>query len=322
LIQGVITLFIVTVAIFLLFKAMPGNPINFLRGNPTIEPQIIQQVSEQFGINEPFHVQMYKYVGNMFTFQFGESITGRPVSAILAEALPKTLLLFGGAVFVEYAIGVFVGRYIAWRRGRTVEGGVIFSSLFFHNMPSFWIGLILLFIFGFLWPVLPLRGFSDSDFVLKNYPWAGRDVNSVLFNFVDIGSHIFLPMITLVLISSAGTILLMQTSMLEVMGEDFILTARAKGLSERIVRKRHAARNAYIPMVTSGVISLGFVVGGAIILENIFSYFGMGYYLLLSITSQDRFLAGAILFMTSFLIILGNIVADVLYGVLDPRVRI
>jgi len=138
----------------------------------------------------------------------------------------------------------------------------------------------------------------------------------------DILIHGFLPMLALVLISAAGTILLMQTSMLEVMGEDFILTAKAKGLSERIVRKRHAARNAYLPVVTSLAISLGFVVGGAIILEYIFSYYGLGSYLLIAITSQDRFLAGSILFLISVLVIFGNIVADILYGVLDPRVRI
>lgn len=322
LIQGVITLVIVTLIIFLLFKAQPGSPIDFLRGNPTIPAAVIDRVRDQFGLNDPFEVQMYKFMWNMFTFNFGESTQGKPVLDILHDALPRTLLLFGGAVFIEYVVGILVGRYIAWRRGKAVEGGVIVTSLFFYNMPSFWIGLILLFLFGFLVPIFPLRGFSDPSFVLKNYPFAGEDVNSLWFQIVDVGSHVILPMLTLVLISSAGTILLMQTSMLEVMGEDFILTARAKGLSERIVRKRHAARNAYLPIATSIVIALGFVVGGAIILEQIFSYFGMGYWLLQSIITQDRFLAGAILFMISLLVILGNIVADVLYGVLDPRVRI
>lgn len=321
-IQGVITLFIVTLIIFLLFKAQPGSPIDFLKGNPTIPAPVIQQVSDQFGLNDPFEVQMYKFMVNMFTFNFGESIQGMPVRDIINEALPRTLLLFGGAVIVEYIVGVLVGRYIAWKRGKFVEGGVIVTSLFFFNMPSFWIGLILLFLFGFLVPWFPLRGFSDADFVLAHYGFAGTDKASLWFQFVDVTSHLILPMLTLVLISCAGTILLMQTSMLEVMGEDFILTARAKGLSERIVRKRHAARNAYLPIATSIVISLGFVVGGAIILEQIFSYFGMGYWLLNSITTQDRFLAGAILFMISLLVIVGNIVADVLYGVLDPRVRI
>lgn len=385
LVQGVITLFIVTLIIFLLFKAMPGSPLDGLRTNPAIPRAVIDAVAEQYGLNDPFQVQMYKFMVNMFTFNFGESITGVPVISIIQEALPRTLLLFGGAVMIEYAMGVLVGRYIAWRRGKAVEGGVILASLFFFNMPSFWIGLILLFLFAFIWVIFPLRGVMDSPgdmFVHEHYGyllflqgipfltflgaiiavigvvallllvlrraeqhWEGWSlygrmgaglapvvVGGVLaivplwtfsmFDVVDVLLHVFLPMMTLVAISSAGTILLMQTSMLEVMGEDFILTARAKGLSERIVRKRHAARNAYLPIVTSIVIALGFVVGGAIILEQIFSYYGMGWYLLTSITTQDRFLAGAILFMISLLVILGNIVADILYGVLDPRVRI
>ena len=384
-IQGVITLFIVTLIIFLLFKAMPGSPLDGLRSNPTIPRSTIEAVAHQYGLDQPFEVQMYLFLTNMFTFNFGESITGVTVLSIIQDALPRTLFLFGGAVLIEYAIGILVGRYIAWRRGRAVEGGVILTSLFFYNMPSFWIGLILLFLFAYVWVIFPLRGFMDSPgdpFTATHYPWllglqgisfltvlgaiiaiaggavialslyrmarghlAGRRLayrlglggvpaaigiglavvplwNFSMFDVADIVVHGILPMLTLVLISCAGTILLMQTSMLEVMGEDFILTARAKGLSERIVRKRHAARNAYLPIVTSIVIALGYVGGGAIILEQIFSYYGMGWYLLTSITTQDRFLAGAILFMISLLVIIGNIVADVLYGVLDPRVRI
>src|SRR3972149_2141189 len=157
---------------------------------------------------------MGKFVWNMFSLDFGESfVEGRPVSEVVAAALPRTLFLFGGAVLIEYLIGIVLGTFIAWRRGRISEGATIVTSLFFYNMPSFWIGLIL--------------------------------------------------------ISAAGTILLMQTSMFEVMGEDFVLTAKAKGLSERTVRRRHAARNAYLPVVTSLTISLAFAVGGAIILEGI-----------------------------------------------------
>ena len=197
------------------------------------------------------------------------------------------------------------------------------SSLFFYNMPSFWIGLILLWLFAFTLDWFPLRGFSDPAWTAAHVGFvAGRGPNDVLFQIVDLVMHGAMPMLALVLISAAGTILLMQTSMLEVMGEDFILTARAKGLSERVVRRRHAARNAYLPVITSFTISLAFIVGGAIILEGIFSYFGLGYYFLRSIVNQDQFLAGALLWIIAVLVIFGNIVADVLYGVLDPRVRI
>src|SRR5205823_14953688 len=177
--------------------------------------------------------------------------------------------------------------------------------------------------FAFTIDIFPLHGFSDPEETARVIPLvAGLGPNNPFFQLVDLSYHAALPMLALVLISSAGTILLMQTSMLEVMGEDFILTARAKGLRERIVRRRHAARNAYLPVVTSVTISLAFVVGGAIILESIFSYFGLGYYFLQSIFNQDQFLAGAILWIIAVLVIFGNIVADILYGVLDPRVRL
>ncbi len=323
-VQGVITLLVVTVIIFVLFDAMPGTPIDRFRADPTFDRARLQQLNETFGINDPYFVRMGKFVWDMFSLDFGDSfVEGKPVSDVIAAALPRTLFLFGGAVIIEYIIGVVVGTFIAWRRGRFSESTVVVSSLFFYNMPSFWIGLILLWLFAFTLDWFPLRGFSDPAWTAAHVSWvAGRGPNDLLFQFVDLVMHAALPMLALVLISAAGTILLMQTAMLEVMGEDFILTARAKGLSERVVRRHHAARNAYLPVVTSLTISLAFVVGGAIILESIFSYFGLGYYFLRSIVNQDQFLAGAVLWIIAVLVIFGNIIADVLYGVLDPRVRI
>jgi len=329
-IQGVITLFIVTIIIFVLFDAMPGTPIDRFRSDPTFDRARLEQLNQTFGINDPYFVRMGKFVWAMFSLDFGDSfVEGKPVSDVIAAAAPRTLFLFGGAVFIEYLVGVILGTFIAWRRGKFSEGTVIVSSLFFYNMPSFWIGLILLWAFAFVsvpligLPWFPLHGFSDPAETAKKIPLvAGLGYGNPFFQFVDLAYHAALPMLALVLISAAGTILLMQTAMLEVMGEDFVLTARAKGLSERIVRRRHAARNAYLPVVTSLTISLAFIVGGAIILESIFSYFGLGYYFLRSIVNQDQFLAGALLWIIAVMVIFGNLVADILYGVLDPRVRL
>lgn len=384
-IQGVLTIIVVTIVIFLLFQLMPGSPIDNFRGDPTFNRAKLEQLNQTFGINDPFYVKMGKYLYNMFSFNFGPSfLASEPVVDVLRDALPRTLFLFGGAVIIEYILGVIVGRYIAWKRGRFSEGATIIMSLFFYNMPSFWIGLILLWFFAFSLAWFPLRGYGSCTgtsittctFTQQHYAWlaplgtvsltlmiggmlliagvglliwgiAGRSrgregfgiagavvgsivvaipfftaVNFSVLNLADWSIHAFLPMLALVAISSAGTILLMQTSMLEVMGEDFILTARAKGLSERVVRKRHAARNAYLPIVTSLAISLGFVVGGAIVLEQIFSYSGLGYYFLQAVERHDQFLAGADLFLIAILVICGNIIADIMYGVLDPRVRL
>ena len=321
-IQGLITLLIVTMIVFVLFDAMPGTPIDRFRADPSFDRARLEQLNQSFGVNDPYFIRMGKFVWNMFSLDFGESfVEGRPVSEVVAAALPRTLFLFGGAVLIEYLIGIVLGTFIAWRRGRISEGATIVTSLFFYNMPSFWIGLILLWLFAFQFDVFPLRSWSDPIWTAAHYPWLG-DPAGILFQAGDLVLHAFLPALALILISAAGTILLMQTSMFEVMGEDFVLTAKAKGLSERTVRRRHAARNAYLPVVTSLTISMAFAVGGAIILEQIFSYFGVGYYFLRSIFNQDQFLAGAILWIISVLVIFGNIIADVLYGVLDPRVRL
>lgn len=303
---------------------MPGSPIDRFRADPTFDQFKLIQLERSFGLNDPPHIRLGKFLWNMFTFNFGESfLERRPVGDIISQALPRTLFLFGSATILTYLFGIVLGSFIAWRRGRVVEGGVVVTSLFFYNMPSFWIGLILLWLLAFTFPVFPLRGWSNPAWTSQNVPlMAGMDPSNPLFVIVDYSAHAALPAAALILISAAGAILLMQTSMLEVMGEDYILTARAKGLPERIVRRRHAARNAYLPVVTALTISLAFAIGGAIILEQIFSYFGLGYYFLAAIVNQDQFLAGALLFILSLLVIFGNIVADILYGVLDPRVRL
>ena len=319
-IQGVLTIFAVTIIIWVLFKLLPGGPLAAYLQDPTCQQPCRDQLRVQFGLDQPDVVQLGIFLRNMFTFNFGRSFSqGAPVADLLAVALPRTLFLFGGALILHFLVGIAVGRFIAWHRGK-VEGGVIVTSLFFYNMPSFWIGLILLWAFAYVYNIFPLNGFMDPTWTAAHFPSLAR--GTFVFDFVDVIMHAALPMLALVLISAAGTILLMQTSMLEVLGEDFILTARAKGLSARRVRNRHVARNAYLPIVTTLAISLGFVIGGAIILEGVFSYYGMGYYLLQSIFRQDNMLAGAILYLISVVVILGNIVADVLYGVLDPRVRI
>jgi len=171
--QGVVTLLIVTVIIFILFY-FSGNPLDGLRSNPAIQPAVIERLRQQYGLDQPPQVQLYRYVVNMFTFNFGwSSYVNAPVVSVLQEAMPRTLFLFGGAVLIEYFVGVLLGRYIAWKRGRGVEGSVILSSLFFYNMPSFWIGLILLFFFAYVVVWFPLRGFQDTPtdrFTASHYP--------------------------------------------------------------------------------------------------------------------------------------------------------
>ena len=319
-IQAIITLVIVTSIIFLLFEAMPGDPLDKFRANPTTTEADLARLENMYGLNDPIYVRYVRFMGNMFTFEFGESYSKqRPVADVIAQRAPRTLALFGTATILSYFLGVAIGSYVAWRRGGIAEGSIIGSSLFFYNMPSFWIGLIMIWTFSHYWKLFPLGGFTDIDKTTSFFSLTGSESYLGVLDFLW---HMALPMIVLILIGVAGVILLMRTSLLEVMKEDYILTAKAKGLPERKVRTKHANRNAYLPIVTAFTLAMATSLGGAVILEQVFSYQGIGLLYLQALYNQDHFLSGATLFILSLLVIFANIVADLFYGLLDPRVRL
>ncbi len=320
LLQSLVTILIVTTLIFLLFEAMPGDPLSKFRADPTTTEARLDQLISEYGLDEPVHVRYFVFMKNMFTFNFGESFVKKgPVIDQIAMRAPRTLILFGMAEIIAYVLGVAIGSYIAWRRGGIAEGTIISGSLFFYNMPSFWIGLIMIWVFANKWKYFPLGGFTGKEETIQFFGLSGSES---YLGILDFGWHMALPLLVMVLIGVAGVILLMRTSLLEVMKEDYILTAKAKGLTERQVRVRHANRNAYLPVVTSLTLTMATVLGGAVILEQVFSYPGMGLLYLEALYNQDHFLSGAVLFIDALLIIFANIVADLLYGVLDPRVRL
>ena len=291
--------------------------------NAQISPNL--KITLLYVVDKPLYERYVYFLKDMFTFNFGKSIkTGQNVSTILAQRVPRTLLWFGLGTLITYAVGIPLGTYIAWRRGGAAEGAVIGFSLFFYNMPSFWLGLIFLWIFSYTLGWTPIGKFASQGDTGPGSTCAVLHVcpGNPFYTIVDYGWHLILPLTVIVLLGIAGVILLQRTSMLETMGEDYILTAKAKGLPEKVVRNKHARRNAELPIVTSFVLSLAYSIGGAVILEQIFSYYGVGYTYLTALTQQDFFLAGATLYIIALLVIAGNIIADVLYGILDPRVRL
>jgi peptide/nickel transport system permease protein len=260
--------------------------------------------------------QFWVYFTSMLVGDFGESFySRRPVWTEIAQRAPSTILLFGAALVLQSVIGVLIGVLLAWRRGTKMELGAIVVSLFFYSMPLFWFGLLLLWAFAFQLGWFPFGGMVTAELWVAGAP-------DILTQIVDIGSHMVLPLVSLMMVGLAFTILLMRNSMLEVLGEDYITTAKAKGLSERKVMYKHAARNAMLPVVTVIAISVGGVVSGGVLTETIFSWPGMGFYLIQSTLQQDYPAVQGVFYLLAVLTIIANVIADILYAFLDPRVRL
>ena len=256
------------------------------------------------------------YFMQMLTGNFGDSFYTRiPVKDEIAIRIGPTLLLFGSSVVISYLLGILLGAVLAWRRGSRMELSAIIVSLFFYSMPVFWFGLVLLWFFSYSLKAFPLQGIGGFD------PSTGQPLTG--FSMVaDVLWHMALPLGNLVILGLAGHVLLMRNSMLEVMGEDYILTAKAKGLRERTVMYKHAARNALLPVVTALAISIGGGISGGVLTETIFSWPGMGFFLVQRTLQQDYPSVQAAFFILAVITILANTVADVLYAYLDPRVRL
>ena len=307
-IQTFITLLIILTLIFIMFEALPAKPQDLLATTPNMQPSQIDFMIELYGYDRDVTYRYAVYMVNMLTFDFGLSFSqAADVGDILKERIPRTLLLFGGATVLAYIIGIYLGALIAWRRGGVLDGSSVVISLVFYNMPSFWIGLIFLVVFASELNWFPLTGWYDPT---DNLPY-----------LVDILWHVSLPMIVLLLLSLAGTILLMRTAMLDVIGENYMVTAKAIGLPERKVLFKHGARNAMLPVVTSFVIAFVFSIGGAVVLENVFSFPGMGALYIDALFQLDFPVAQATLYIITLMVLLGNFAADLIYGYLDPRVR-
>ena len=320
---GLVTLYIIVTITWILFEAMPGDPTSLFI-NPQFPPDVIQSLREMFGLDKPWYIRYFRFVKNLFTFRFGYSIYyHQPVKAMLAPAIPRTLLLLGTADILAYFIGYKWGTYIGWKRGKAIEGATVVTQLFFYNMPSFWIGIVMLYVFAFKLNIFPVGGFYDPNDIERLSRFFHIELQKgFLFFTLDSLYHLFLPLFTLVLIFMAGPTLLMRTSILEVMGEDYVLTAIAKGIPEKQVLRRHVARNALLPMVTSIILSMAAAVGGLIITEAVFSYPGTGRLYYEALIRQDFPVAGATLFIIAILTIAGVILADILYAYLDPRVKL
>ena len=300
--------------LFVLLKAMPGD-ITSLLLNPNLDPEAIEQLKEQYGLDEPLWKQYTKWVASYATLNFGYSLQSpEPVVDIVLNRLPRTLVLFGTAFLLQYTVGIIAGIYFGWNRGSLLDRSGFLAGLTMYSIPFFWIGWMLLLVFsydsfGVAWlPDAHMTTAFQSEFTAWEL-------------IVDVGFHLLIPAGSLLLVGWAGVMLVMRTSMQEVVDAPYIETARAKGLSPATVKYKHGARNALIPVATQAVVGIAFIIDGSVIVETVFSWPGLGELLVAAILQRDFPVALAAFFGLGVLIVVMRFMTDVAYTYLDPRIK-
>jgi peptide/nickel transport system permease protein len=315
---GAIPLLIgIATILFFVLRLAPGDPTTFYF-NPNIPPDVIEQLRRNLGLDQPLHIQYVRWIASFFTGDFGYSFAqSRPVRDILLEALPNTLMLTGSALVLVFVIGILIGVLQAVRQYSIFDSASSVLSLFFYSMPTFWLALMLMLLFSLKahqwgWPIaLPPTGITSVDYEFMS---VGEKIRDRI-------AHLVLPVSTLTLALAAGVARYTRGQMLEVVRQDYIRTARAKGLPERTVIMKHALRNSMLPVISLLGLYLPLLFSGAVFIEVIFAWPGMGRIIVDSIFQRDYPLVMATSFAFAVVVVLGNLVADVLYAVADPRIR-
>jgi peptide/nickel transport system permease protein len=301
---------------FLLPRFMPGDPVSrmFARTQDRMQPEQIEQLRKLLGVDDrPLWEQYIGYLHNMLTGQMGVSISRfpAPVTEVIGSQVGWTLLLGGTALVIAAVVGNLLGILAAWRRGGAVDSALPPLLIFIGSFPYFWLAMGALYLFGVTLGWFPIRH-AFSDTIAPGFSW----------EFIsDVGMHLVLPALTIVLVSIGGWMLGMRNTMIATNAEDYITMAEAKGLRPGRIMFRYAARNAMLPSVTAFGMSLGFVVGGALLTEVVFAYPGVGYQLLAAVQGLDYPLMQGLFLTITAAVLLANFLVDILYVRLDPRVR-
>jgi len=310
---AILTLAIVFTINFFLFRVLPGDPIRSVIGrNVRISKEVQQALREQFGLDKPlFPDQYFDALSQYLQGNLGVSWSlRRPVSEVLITKLGNTLLLVTLGQFFSIILGVTLGLLAGWKRKTKIDVGALTFSLVMWAVPTFWLGIMLLALGSALFG-LPTGGMIDPQNVSKPF-----------FEILpDVARHLILPTLTFTLVYMGEYMLIMRSSILEVLSEDYILTAKAKGLSHWQIMRKHALKNAMLPIVTLIALNLGFTVSGVIYIETVFSYDGLGKLFQEALTKQDFPLLQGAFLLLAVAVIVANMLADILYTYLDPRVK-
>jgi len=312
--HGIITIILAVTLNFILFRIMPGDPTRAVSGDPRVDTATRLALIAKFGLDRPLFEQFILYVVNLFKGELGISFVqiGRPVvSIILGRKMINTIILMGSSMFISFTLGIIFGVIAAWKRGTKLDISFIVISLATYSMPVFWFGMILLLFFSYYINIFPIAGTITPGVVHPNFLAYAKDYLR----------HLMAPMITLGVSFFGGYFLFMRDTILDVFTEDYMLTARAKGLSNRKFLFKHAMRNALLPMVSLMGVHITFLLSGAVMTETVFSWDGLGRLIYDSVRNNDYPVLQGIFLLMAVLVVVASIIADIVNAYLDPRIK-
>ncbi|MEY8843406.1 ABC transporter permease [Cribrihabitans sp. XS_ASV171] len=310
---GLLLMLGVVVLNFLLIRLAPGDPAVVIAGEMGgATEEMLESIREEYGLNKPVLVQLGIYIANVAQFDLGESFFfNQPVTTLIGHRIGPTILLVVTAQLMSIVLGVFLGVIAARKPNGPMSAFVSVFATIGYAVPVFWTGIMLIILFASVLPVFPVEGMQSVKL---------RDANAFV-QALDVAHHLVLPAFTLAIIYLAQYARLSRASMLEVLGSDYIRTARAKGASERSVLFRHALRNAALPILTVAGLQFGNLISGALLVETVFNWPGMGRLAFDSILRRDYPTIMGVLFFASFMVVVANILTDLSYRLADPRLR-
>lgn len=303
--QSIIVLFIVTILVFLVMHMIPGDPIAIYLGE-TATPEQIAKYTKEFGLDQPLYIQYLKWIAGLFQGEMGRSISfSMDVTQLLPHRIVTTLSVTVPAFIISIVLGVTLGILCATHRGRILDSAISVFANMGIAMPAFWVGILLVLIFAITLKWLPVQGYTplNEDFVLGI-------------------RQLIMPVIVLALSHTASITRQTRSAMLEVISSDYIRTARSKGLKEKKVILGHALRNALIPIVTLLGMSVGGLIGGTVLIEQLFSIPGVGSLMMTAILNKDYMVVQNVVFIIALFVMVCNLLVDILYGYIDPRIRV
>jgi peptide/nickel transport system permease protein len=310
---ALLVLFIVVTLNFLIPRTLPGNPAERFYADPRVSPENKAIILQQFGLDQPLHIQYLRYLAQLSRGDLGVSFNyRRPVLDVIAERIPKTLLLTLSAMVLSLILGVSLGAYMGWKRGSWLDTGILSASLILRALPSFWLAMILLLIFGYYLDFFPLQG-GIAD------PGLTPGLNAPYI--LSVIRHATLPIFTMTLAATIGYAVLVRSSMIETLGKDYIVTARSKGLTQRRILFIHVLRNALLPLVTNIGMRLSGLLGGVVVIEMVFSWQGMGLLILEASRAMDYPLMQGAFLLLAIITIASNFLTDMMYVFVDPRIK-